>query len=173
MNTPHLFVRTLTAAERETLEKGRKSADAFTVRRSQVLLASADRVGPAAIGRVVGCTAQAVRNAIRAFHADGLECLVPKSHARKDPGRMWDRRHDDDLKDRLRRRPREFGNPTTLWALALAAEVCHQKGWTVRAVSVETLRQTLKRLGVGWNRAKHWITSPDPEYATKKSYGTV
>ena len=173
MNTPHLFVRTLTAAERETLEKGRKSADAFTVRRSQVLRASADRVGPAAIGRVVGCTAQAVRNAIRAFHADGLECLVPKSHARKDPGRIWDRRHDEDLKDLLHRRPREFGNPTTLWTLALAAEVCHQKGWTVRAVSVETLRQTLKRLGVGWNRAKHWITSPDPEYATKKSYGTV
>ena len=72
----------------------------------------------------------------------------------------------------LRRRPREFGQPTTLWTLALAAQVCHEKGWTVRTVSAETLRQTLKRLGVGWHRAKHWITSPDPEYAKKKSYGT-
>src|SRR3954469_2330118 len=54
MNTPQRFVRTLTAAERSALEAGRKSADAFTVRRSQILLASADRVGPAAIGRVHG-----------------------------------------------------------------------------------------------------------------------
>jgi hypothetical protein len=173
MNTPQRFVRTLTAAERSALEAGRKSADAFAVRRSQILLASADRVGPAAIGRVVGCTAQAVRNAIRAFHADGLGCLVAKSHARNDPGRVWDRAHDEDLKDLLHRRPREFGQPTTLWTLALAAQVCHEKGWTVRAVSAEALRQTLKRLGVGWTRAKHWITSPDPEYARKKSYGTV
>jgi hypothetical protein len=172
MNTPQRFVRTLTAAERAALEAGRTSADAFTVRRSQILLASADRVGPAAIGRVVGCTAQAVRNAIRAFHADGLACLAAKSHARKDPGRIWDRGRDEDLKDLLHRRPREFGKPTTLWTLALAAEVCHEKGWTARAVSVEALRQTLKRLGVGWHRAKHWITSPDPEYAKKKSSGT-
>ncbi|MBY0457619.1 MAG: helix-turn-helix domain-containing protein [Gemmataceae bacterium] len=42
------------------------------MRRSQILLASADRVAPAEIGRIVGCTAQAVRNAIRAFEDDGL-----------------------------------------------------------------------------------------------------
>ena len=172
MNTPHTFVRPLTAAERTALEAGRRSADAFTVRRSQVLLASAGRMGPAAIGRVVGCTAQAVRNAIRAFEADGLGCLTAKSHARKDPGRVWDRAHDDDLKDLLHRRPREFGKPTTLWTLAVAAEVCHQKGWTPRVLSVEAIRQALKRLGVGWMRAKHWITSPDPDYARKKRPGT-
>jgi hypothetical protein len=85
---------------------------------------------------------------------------------------VWDRRHDEDLKDLLRRRPRGFGRPTTLRTLGLAAQVCHEKGWTGRAVSAEALRQTLKRLGVGWKRAKHWITSPDPEYAKKKSYGT-
>ena len=172
MNTARMFVRSLTAEERQALEKGRKSADAFTVRRAQVLLASADGLGPAAIGRVVGCTAQAVRNAIRAFQADGLGCLAAKSHARKDPGRVWDRTRDEDLKDLLHRRPREFGHPTSLWTLALAAEVCHQKGWTPRTLSIEAIRQTLKRLGVGWQRAKHWITSPDPDYARKKSCGT-
>ncbi len=166
------FVRPLTAEERQALEHGRKSADAFTVRRSQVLLASADGMAPADIGRVVGCTAQAVRNAVRAFAADGVACLAAKSHARKDPGRVWDRSHDDDLKDLLHRRPREFGHPTGLWTLALVAEVCHRKGWTPRPLSVEGIRHALIRLGVGWKRAKHWITSPDPEYAEKKSYGT-
>ncbi len=172
MNKARTFVRPLTAAERHALDQGRKSADAFTVRRSQILLASTDRMAPADIGRVVGCTAQAVRNAVRAFEAVGLGCLVAKSHARKDPGRVWDRSRDDDRKDLLHRRPREFGQPTSLWTLALAAEVCHEKGWTPRPLSIEAIRQTLKRLGVGWHRAKHGITSPDPEYAKKKSYGT-
>jgi hypothetical protein len=172
MNTARTFVRSLTAAGRQALETGRKSADAFTVRRAQVLLASAARMPPADIARVVGCTAQAVRNAIRAFAADGLGCLAAKSHARKDPGRVWDRTRDEDLKDLLHRRPREFGRPTSLWTLALVAEVCHEKGWTPRVLSIEAVRQALRRLGVGWRRAKHWITSPDPEYAKKKSGGT-
>jgi hypothetical protein len=172
MNTARTFVRPLTAAERRALEKGRKSADPFTVRRSQILLASAGGLGPATIGRLIGCTAQAVRNAIRAFEATGPGCLAAKSHARQDPGRVWDRGHDEDLKDLLHRRPREFGQPTSLWTLGLVAQVCHEKGWTPRVLSIEAIRQALKRLGVGWQRAKHWITSPDPEYATKKRSGT-
>lgn len=172
MNKARTFVRSLTAEERRALEVGRKSADAFTVRRSQVLLASADGLGPVAIGRLVGCTAQAVRNAIRAFEDDGLRCLTAKSHARKDPGRLWDRERDEDLKDLLHRRPREFGKPTSLWTLGLVAKVCHERGWTPRVLSVEAIRQALKRLGVGWRRAKHWITSPDPAYAEKKKPGT-
>lgn len=172
MNKARTFVRPLTAEERQALEAGRKSADAFTVRRSQVLLASAGGFGPAEVGRRIGCTAQAVRNAIRAFEADGLGCLAAKSHARKDPGRVWDRDRDADLKDLLHRRPRDFGQPTSLWTLGRVAEVCHAKGWTPRVLSIEAIRQALKRLGVGWQRAKHGITSPDPEYAKKKRRGT-
>lgn len=172
MNKARTFVRVLSDEERRALEKGRKSADAFTVRRSQILLASADRTPPADIGRVVGCTSQAVRDAIRAFEAHGLGCLVAKSHARKDPGRVWDRGRDEDLKALLHQSPRALGKVTSLWTLALVAQVCHEKGWCPRVLSIEAIRQALKRLGVGWARAKHWITSPDPEYAQKKSAGT-
>jgi hypothetical protein len=172
MHTARTFVRSLTSEERQALESGRKSVDAFTVRRSPILLASADGTAPADIGRVVGCTAQAVRNAVRAFEADGLRCLTAKSHARKDPGRVWDRDRDDDLKDLLHHRPRAFGKPTRLWTLALVAAVCPEKGWTPRVLSIEAIRQALKRLGVGWHRAKHWITSPDPDYAKRKRSAT-
>ncbi|MBY0461285.1 MAG: hypothetical protein K2V38_28505 [Gemmataceae bacterium] len=172
MNKPRLFVRPLTATERGALERGRKSTDGFTVRRSQILLASAGGMGPAAVGRMVGCTAQAVRNAVRAFEAAGLGCLAAKSHARKDPGRVWDRGRDDDLTALLHQSPRALGKPTGLWTLALVAEVCHAKGWTPRVLSAEAIRQALKRLGVGWKRAKHWITSPDPDYTRKKRRGT-
>jgi hypothetical protein len=167
-----MYVRPLSAAERQALSRGLKSADAFTLRRSQILLASADGKGPAEIGRAVGCTAQAVRNAIRAFHADGLDCLARRPTTPKAPAAAWDRRRDDDLRDLLHRRPREFGKPTSLWTLALVAEVCHAKGWATRVLSAEAIRLILKRLGVGWKRAKHWITSPDPQYARKKRRGT-
>jgi hypothetical protein len=50
-----------------------------------------------------------------------------------------------------------------------AAEVCVEQGVTAKRVSLETIRDTLKRLGVGWRRAKTWITSPDPQYALKKT----
>jgi hypothetical protein len=50
----------------------------------------------------------------------------------------------------------------------LAAEVCVEQGLTVNQVSLETIRQALKKLRVRWQRAKNWITSPDPEYVRKK-----
>src|SRR5262249_4801824 len=68
----------------------------------------------------------------------------------------------------LHRSPRDFGKPTSVWTLAVAAEVCHEQGLTERPVSDETIRQALVRLGIGWKRAKTWITSPDPAYARKK-----
>ena len=43
-----------------------------------------------------------------------------------------------------------------------------ERGWTPRLLSVESVRHALARLKVSWQRAKHWITSPDPAYARKK-----
>src|SRR5512139_3906595 len=116
--TPTMLVRELTADERQALRRGLKSANGFTVRRCQILLASAGGAGPAAIGATVGLSAQAVRNAIRAFHAGGLGCLARKPPVAKTPAAVWDRKHDDGLRDLLHRRPREFGKPTSLWTLA-------------------------------------------------------
>ena len=41
-----------------------------------------------------------------------------------------------------------------------------------RLVSDETSRLALRRLGVAWKRAKHWITSPEPAYARQKNGAT-
>jgi len=78
----------------------------------------------------------------------------------------------ESLKEILHQPPRAFGKPTSLWTLDLVAEVCHTKGWTPRVVAGETIRQALQRLGIGWRRAKQWITSPDPAYARKKKPAT-
>ena len=72
----------------------------------------------------------------------------------------------------LHQSPRTFGRPTSWWTLELAAQVSFEQGLTAERVSGETIRATLKRLGVGWKRAKRWLVSPDPAYARKKARAT-
>ena len=169
---PPLFIRPLTAAEREQLRAGLRSADAFTLRRCQLLLAS-DRGQPVArFAADLGCSRGTVRNAIAAFHAEGLACLYEKS-SRPHSARPWlGPERADDLKALLHQSPRRFGQPTSLWSLDRLAAVCFAQRWTPRQLSGEAVRLALKRLGLSWRRAKHWITSPDPAYARKKTRAT-
>ena len=169
---PPLFVRELTAAEQDALRRGLRSPVAFTLRRSQVLLASAGGRTPSEIAAAVGCATQTVRDAIRAWDARGADALAARSRAPRTTHPVWPRTRDDDLKGLLHQSPRTLGKPTSLWTLGLVAAVCHEKGWTARVLSLESIRRLLARLGIGWKRAKHWITSPDPDYAKKKSSAT-
>jgi transposase len=170
---PQLFVPPLTPTQRQALQQGLRSKDAFTARRCQILLQSADRHAPSRIARHLGCTAPTVRHAIHAFAREGLACLKEKSSRPRAAKPALGEDRADDLKDLLHHRPRAFGKATGLWTLDLLAEVCHAKGWTARRLTGEAVRVALKRLGIRWRRAKHWITSPDPAYARKKSRATA
>jgi transposase len=172
MNPP-LFVRPLTDDERAALRVGLRSKDAFTFRRCQILLASADGLRPAQIAERLGCASQSVRNAIRAFRAEGLGCLAEKSHRPKSARPELDGPARERLRALLHRSPRDFGKPTSMWTLDLAAEVACAEGITARRLSGETIRQALRRLDIGWKRAKTWITSPDPAYLRKKGRATA
>jgi transposase len=167
-----LFIRPLAEAERAALRRGLRSCDAFTLRRCQILLASDQRQRPSRIAAALGCGVQTVRDALHAFAAEGLDCLQQKPKTPKTVHTTWPRGRDEDLRALLHQSPRTLGKPTSLWTLPLAAQVCFEKGWTPRLVSGETIRLVLKRLGVGWKRAKHWLVSPDPEYARKKKCAT-
>ena len=171
MQTP-LFVRPLTADERATLETGLRSASAFTVRRCQILLASAEGLSIPAIAHDLRCTDQTVRNAVHAFHQRGLTALQPQSSRPHTTATIFDAGACESLRALLHQSPRTFGKPTSRWTLALAAEVSFAEGLTPRLVSDETIRLALRRLRVSWKRAKHWITSPDPAYARKKNGAT-
>jgi hypothetical protein len=123
---------------------------------------------PSQIAAALGCTAQAVRDALHAFADRGLDCLRPLPKTPKTVHAVWSRDHDEDLRALLHQSPRVCGQPTSLWTPPLAAQVCYAKGWTARTLSGEAIRLVLKRLGVGWKRAKHWLVSPDPAYTRKK-----
>jgi transposase len=166
------FVRTLTPAERQHFQQGLRSADAFTLRRCQILLASAAGQTPAGIASTLGCTPATVRNTIHAFAAEGLACLKEKSSRPHSARPILDAAFDEPLRHLLHQSPRAFSQPRSTWTLALVAQVCHAKGWTPRVLSLDTIRLAIGRLGVSWRRAKHWITSPDPAYARKKKRAT-
>jgi transposase len=170
---PKIFVPPLTAAQRQPLQAGLRSADAFTVRRCQILLQSTNGSPPSTIARNLQCTSATVRPVIHAFRREGLACLQEKSSRPHSARPFLDQRFAEPLKDLLHHSPRLFGKPTCLWTLNLVAEICHGKGWTPRPLSGEAIRVALKRLGIRWRRAKHWITSPDPAYARKKKPATA
>jgi transposase len=170
---PPIYVRPLTDAERKQVEAGLRSPAAFTLRRSQVVLASARGEPVPVIARQLGCGDQTVRNAIHAFNATGLAALHPGSRRAKTIRRAFDAAGAERLRALLHQSPRTFAKPTSVWTLALAADVSFEQGLIPERVSDETIRQTLKRLGVGWKRAKRWLTSPDPEYARKKGPATA
>jgi winged helix-turn helix protein len=169
-----IFVRPLTDAERAALSAGLRAPDAFTLRRCQILLASARGERAPRIAAQVGCDDQTVLDALHAFNAHGLRALHKGSSRAQHPRPpAFPGARAEQLRALLHRSPREFGHASSLWTLALAAEVSCAEGLTPTVVSGETIRLTLKRLGMGWMRAKQWITSPDPEYARKKVDATA
>ena len=165
---PPIFVRELSKKEREALKVGLRSSDAFVLRRCQILLASSKGERPPRIAENLRCGSQTVRNAIHEFNGRGLGALRAGSSRPREVHAAFDEDGAEALRELLHHSPREFGKHTSLWTLADAAQVSFEENLTERRVSAETIRATLSRLGVRWERAKRWIESPDPEYARKK-----
>ena len=123
---------------------------------------------PSVIACNLGCATQTVRNTLHAFEQSGLACLKPRPSRPKTIHAEFDQEKCEVLRALVHQSPRTYSKDTSVWTLALAAQVCQERGLTPHQVSIETIRLALKRLGMGWQRAKHWITSPDPDYARKK-----
>jgi transposase len=154
------------------LTAGLRSADAFVLRRCQILLASASRTRASQIAVDLGCDTDTCLNAINAFNATSLEALTPGSSVPHSIEVAFDAAQAERLRGLLHQSPRTFGKESSLWTLELAAEVSFEQGVTPKLVSREAVRTALGRLGVHWKRAKHWITSPDPAYGRKKTTAT-
>jgi hypothetical protein len=165
-----LYARPLTDEELHTLRQSLKSADGFTVRRCQMLLMSADEhLKVDQIGQRLGCQGQAVREAIHAFHREGLTCLEPKPKGSRKDRHALNATARQQLRDLIRRSPRELGYETSLWTLPLLAQACLKQGLVTIPITGETVRATLAAMGLAWRRVKQRISSPDRHYERKKS----
>src|SRR3954469_19325751 len=168
-----LLVRELSDPERHAVQAGLRSSDGFTVRRCHILLphplglrARRHRPRDRPSRRVQSAGGAQRPASLREPRAGGGGPATRRPHT---AAKVFDIERSQRLKALLHQSPRQFGKARSTWTLALAAEVCAEHGITAEPVSYETIRDALKRLGVGWRRAKTWITSPDPQYALKKT----
>ena len=116
MRTP-IFIRSLSENERQQIQAGLRSSDAFVLRRCQILLASARGERAITLAKQLGCDDQTVRNVIHGFNAAGLAVLQEGSSR---PHRLHTSFSEEglrQLKDLLHRRPSEFGKERSTWTL--------------------------------------------------------
>jgi len=163
------YVRPFTEAERIAIETGLRSKDIFILRRSQMLLLSSEGFSTTEIALKVGYHPESVRQIIKKFDEKGLAVLEQGSRRPLTQTRSISSSNAKKIKDMLRLSPREFQRESSSWTLELLAEVSYEQGLSTRKVGKETIRTTLKEIGVNWKRAKHWLRSSDPHYAHKKN----
>src|SRR5712692_9454984 len=167
MKTP-LYIRPLTENERGHIQAGLRSKDAFVLRRSQVLLASARGQRAPAIADQVGCHRQTALNIIHGFNAQGLAVLQEGSSR---PHRLRTTFPDEALEalqDLLHRSPRDFGLDTSVWTLALAAKISFGQGLTSRLVSGECTPRS-QTFGKELETRQTLDYQPRPAIPTKKN----
>jgi Winged helix-turn helix len=151
---PPLYIRHGTDEERTALEAGRRSHEAFTVRRCQIVLASAKRQTPAGIAKTLRCAPQTVRNVLHAFAARGLACVQRGSNVPLKVEPVLHAAKREQLRAILHHSPRTFGQPASVWTLKQLAEVGHAQGLSDTTLSGPTMLDAIVRLGVSWQRAK-------------------
>jgi transposase len=154
----------LSDAERAQLEASLRSRSAFTVRRAQIVLLSAAGQPPRAIAAGLCCARQTVRNAIRAFNADGLAALAAGSSRPKSAAPVLDQAKLEQLHALLHQSPRAFGQAKSTWTLGLLAQVAHaataalsQEAERDRAVGRDDPPDAVAP-GGELKRAKRWLT---------------
>jgi transposase len=168
-----LYVRELTEEEEQALQQGLWCKDVFTVRRSQILLSSAEGQPAGLIAEQLRCSDQCVREAIHAFHAEGLKSLQRKSTRPHSARFSFDEQALARLPDVVNTSPRSYGHEHSLWSLERLAETCYAEGLTERLVNVGTMGEALERAGIDWKRARKRMNSTDAAYEVKKTAGTV
>jgi transposase len=160
-----LFVRSLTPEERSQVETLARSSDTVTYRRARTVLLSAQGTRVPEIMAALGLSDRTVRNTLHRFHQDG----VPSLPRRTPPGkpRRCNPAARQALLELLHRPPTDFGIERGLWTAADLAAVAVEQG-IVPALSQDTVRREIRRLGKSWQRAKRWTSSPDPAYTEKR-----
>ena len=168
-----IYARAITEEERETLRSELKSANGVVVRRSHIILMSADEgLKAPVIAKRVAYSDETVRQVIQRFNKEGLLTIYPKAYGRHDDQRAFKDTARERLKAIVHQSPREFGCESSMWTLQLLAQVSYQGGLTDRLVHSDTVAETLHQLGIDWKKAKRHIQSPDQHYKRKKNDAT-
>jgi transposase len=161
-----IHVCPLTPTQSEQLDRlYRSTKDPRLRTRAQMVLLSAEQaLTVAKIAAIVRESEATVLRWLKRYRAEGLD----GRHDAPRPGRPADvtETYRAELVAAVRRRPRSLGLPFSLWTLQRLGD--YLAGRTGIRGSDETVRRTLKQVGIVLSRPQHTISSPDPEYQVKK-----
>ena len=150
------------------MEGGLRSADAFRVRRCQIVLASEYGAGVPRIRAKWGAATKAcAMSCTRSIPRGAVACLQRGSSRPHTTRGAWGAKELSGSRPCCLRVPGPSAPPVCGPGVSGRGGLCPRPYFP--AGQPRSDPHGLCRLGVSWQRAKHWITSPDPAYARKKS----
>ncbi len=156
----------LTADERDLLTRRANAASAAhrDVLRARIVLAAADGVANAQIGRELRVCEDTVRRWRRRFCGQRLDGLKDRPRSGRPP--LFTPVEVAELKALACSRPADHGLPLTRWSVAELAAHATATG-VVRPVSVSTIRRWLAADAIKPWQHRSWIFPRDPDFAAK------
>jgi len=162
-----LYVRNIGMAEGRRLQEiVRKGRDRVQSRRAQIILASDQGSKVPDIARRFYFSQAHVRTVIKSFNADGFDALAPKYGIGR-PAKFSEEQRSLIIETALCP-PDLLGQPFTRWSLAKLRDFLIAEH-IVDSISIETIRQMLKKAKVKLRRTKTWKECNDPRLASKKN----
>ena len=162
-------VRALPAEALEELRVASKNRkDPGFARRARGVLLFAEGRHYSYISEALGVSKEGLRLWLRSYETSGIAGLLDQPR----PGRPRVKSKDieEAVEEIIHRLPTDFGFDRSTWSLEAMVDYIF-KSREIQ-VGAQTVRDVLYEMGYRWRRAKHSVTSPDPEYAGKKGQWT-
>jgi transposase len=119
------------------------------------------------IGRSLFLGRKSIENSIRRFQADGVDRFLTRN--RKPVKKADDLRYQEALISLLHSPPAQYGINRTTWTMKLMSRVLGEKGYVV---GHNTVGKLTRNAGYRFRKARHVLTSNDPNYRQKLKHIT-
>lgn len=163
---PSVFARATTDEERAELETALRSNDAFARERAKIILLSSHGNRAKEICAKTGREKRSVLAAIHAFNQKGVACLAQGKRSGRKPVFTLEQRAE--IVQTVNTDPRSLGLNFTSWSLHKLHDYIVKNG-SVASISIEQLRQILRRGNKKFKKSRKWCYSNDPDFAKKNS----
>jgi transposase len=162
MLTMTIKVRSITDEESEILDGWQRGDDIIRYRRARILRLSDADWRCSAIAEVLALHVETVRWVIKAFNKGGIEAITPQPRSGgRPPG--YTQEVADVAMELVRQEPPDQEGRAT-WTLHGLARAIAARFENIDTMSHEAVRRLLKLRDIAYYQAKHWLTSPDPNY---------
>jgi transposase len=161
---PSSFVRKFNEEEEQKLKNTVKSNNAFAKERARIILYSSEGVRVSEICRKIQKEKRSVLSAIKRFNEIGLVCLQRGKTTGRKP--KFNEEQKAEMVAAVNNDPRKLNKNFTAWSLSkLRQHLIENK--VIEHISIETLRQILKKGNKKYKKSRKWLYSNDPDFAKK------